>query len=225
MATNPALYAPHAPRTQSSPQVLSEDEARVLLTSCSLPSEKCRLMSALVLGLRQGEVLGLQWADMDLDSTIPTVRVERTLRRETGRGLITGPPKTQKSRRILRLPPELVSYLRVHRTHQMKYLLSIGVPMTGCSHVFATGFGTPMDPANDRKTWLSMLDRAGLRRVRLHAARHTCATLMINGGTDIAVVSSVLGHSTIATTADIYGHVAGATAGEALRKISGQVTA
>ena len=91
--------------------------------------------------------------------------------------------------------------------------------------MYTSGWGTPKDPANDRKAWLAILVAAHLPAVRLHAARHTSATLMINSGIDISVVGSVLGHSTIATTADIYGHVSGAVAGDALRKISAQVTA
>lgn len=224
LPTNPALYAPHAPRNQQSTQVLTAEETRLLLAACTISTTKSRWMFSLVLGLRQGEVLGLQWTDIDLDGTIPTVRVQRTLQRQTGRGLVTGDPKTKKSRRTLQLPPALVVQLRDHRKQQLESLFAIGVRVTQDTHVFTSAWGTPADPANDRKAWLAMLKAAGLPPVRLHAARHTSATLMINAGVDITVVGSVLGHSTIATTADIYGHVAGAAAGDALRKVSGQVT-
>lgn len=225
IASNPAQYAPHAPRQERSPQVLTEEQTCVLIAACSEAVERARWMLSLVLALRQGEVLGLQWGDIDLDSDRPTVRIQRTLQRRTGQGLVTGPPKTAKSRRTLQLPPELAHELQAHRKQQIQYLLSIGVPVTATAHVFTSGFGTPKDPANDRKDWLATLERAGLPKVRLHAARHTSATLMINAGIGIAVVGSILGHSTIATTADIYGHVADDTAGDALRKISAQVTA
>lgn len=225
IAANPVLHAPNAPRKHRSTQVLTVDETRRLFRACSSASQRSRWMCSLVLGLRQGEALGLQWRDIDLDGPNPTLRVQRTLQRQTGKGLVTGDPKTAKSRRTLELPPELVSELRDHRKQQVEALFAIGMRVTQETHVYTSGWGTPKDPANDRKAWLAILVAAHLPAVRLHAARHTSATLMINSGIDISVVGSVLGHSTIATTADIYGHVSGAVAGDALRKISAQVTA
>lgn len=225
IATNPVLYAANAPRKHGTTKVLTADETRQLLATCSNATESSRWMCSLVLGLRQGEVLGLQWGDIDLDGPTPSVRVQRTLQRHTGRGLVTGDPKTSKSRRTLQLPPELVIKMREHRKNQLQALFAIGVRVTPETHAFASSWGTPTDPANDRKAWLAILVAAGLPTVRLHAARHTAASLMINDGADLSVVGSVLGHSTIATTADIYCHIAGAVAGDALRRISAQVTA
>lgn len=223
--TNPVLYAPNAPRKHRSTQSLTADETRRVIAACSNATDLSRWMCSLVLGLRQGEVLGLQWGDLDLDGPTPSVRVQRTLQRHTGRGLVTGDPKTSKSRRTLQLPPELVICLRDHKRNQLEALFAIGVRVTPETHVFASSWGTPTDPANDRKAWLTLLVAADLPAIRLHAARHTAASLMINSGTDLSVVGSILGHSTIATTADVYCHVAGTVAGDALRTICAQVTA
>jgi integrase len=73
--------------------------------------------------------------------------------------------------------------------------------------VFATTIGTPLDPRNFTRAFHAALDRAGLPRQRVHDMRYACATLLIEEGEDLAVVSRLLGHSNLSTTADVYAHL------------------
>jgi integrase len=215
VTSNVVLIAPQPGPRVLSQRYLSEDEARRVIAGCGSPAQRARWLLALSTGLRQGETLGLRWSDLDLDAELPTLRVERTLQRITGQGLITVPPKTRKSRRTLQLADPLVHALRHHRLTQRETMLALGAPWRPNGFV-ATSSGAALDPANDRKHWLARLESADVPHARLHDARDTAASLMIGAGVDIHVVGTVLGHSSTSTTADIYGHVPGRTAGAAI---------
>jgi integrase len=86
--------------------------------------------------------------------------------------------------------------------------------------IFTTPLGTPIDAANDRKQWMALLAVAGVPKVKLHAARHTAASLMFQNDEPIYNVSAVLGHSSITITADVYGHVDTRGIGAAVRALS-----
>jgi integrase len=151
-------------------------------------------IAACGLGLRQGELLGLRWKDLNLE------RGELTVHQTLQRGSRTlAPPKTERSERTLRLPQRVATALARHRAEQ-----SI-VPVSGL--VFTTAHGTPLDSRNVTRYFQGHLSRLGLPHYRLHDLRHTFATLMLEDGEDLATVSRALGHASIATTADVYAHV------------------
>ena len=145
-------------------------------------------------GLRQGELLGLRWQDVDLERGELAVR--HTLQRGT-RSL--SEPKTERARRTLRLPRQVAAALAEHRSRQ-----SI-VPLTGL--VFTTERGTALDSRNVTRYLQGHLARLGLPRQRFHDLRHAFATLMVESGEDLGVVSRILGHADFATTADVYAHL------------------
>lgn len=221
---NVMLYAPAAAPKKRSDQHLTERQARAVLTACLRTGERARWLTALTLGLRQGEALGLTWEDVELEGSRPTLSVRRTVQRVTGQGLVTSPPKTKKSQRDLHIPAPLAQALREHRTEQRKRALAGGRPWTAQTPVFASPRGTFTDPANDRKAWMALLERAGVPYVKPHAARHTAATLMLSGGADIAVVADALGHASVAVTADVYGHLPREVVGDALASVASRLT-
>lgn len=138
-------------------------------------------------GLRSGELLGLRWEDVDLQSG--TVRVRRTV----FNGRIEA-PKTSKGRRSVRLTRMSVEALR-------------RIPKTG-QWVFCTRTGRPVSVHNlHNRSWKPLLRRAGLPDIRFHDLRHTCATLLLTKGVHPKVVQEMLGHSSISVTLDIYSHV------------------
>jgi integrase len=152
--------------------------------------------------MRKGELLALRWQDVDLDAGRLTVR--HTLRLGTRE---LAEPKTERARRTLRLGSDTVVALREHRRQQLEERLAAGRCWVDGDFVFATTIGTPLDSRNGTKAFQRTLKRAGLPHQRFHDLRHACATLLLEDGEELGVVSRILGHSQIATTADVYAHL------------------
>ena len=162
-------------------------------------------MLAVTTGLRQGELLGLKWEDVDLEDAV--LRVRRTLTRHKGR-LLLSDPKTKRSRRTVQLTDTAVEALRAHLTHQMEEMGRLGDLYRDQGLVFATEKGTPVNPSNLReRSFAPLLKRAGLSPIRFHDLRHTCATLLLSRNVNPKIVSEMLGHATVAITLDTYSHV------------------
>ncbi len=160
---------------------------------------------ALSLGLRQGEALGLQWSTIDLERG--TLAVKQALQRKRGGGLTLAPPKSNAGRRTILLPAPLITQLREHRAAQNRERLAAGSMWQDLDFVFTTPRGTPLDPRNDHRAWHELLEKAGVRRARLHDARHTAATLLLAQGVPARVAMQILGHSQITLTLGTYSHV------------------
>ncbi len=143
---------------------------------------------AVTTGMRSGELLGLQWRDMDLEAGTLTVR------RTVFCGVVS-PPKTSAGRRTIRLSRLAVRVLGAHEREG--------------DWVFCSSTGTSLDVHNFRKkSWLPLLKRAGLPKpTRFHDIRHTAATLLLMRGVPVKVVSEMLGHSDPTITLSIYAHV------------------
>lgn len=156
-------------------------------------------------GCREGELLGLQWQDVDLDRASVTIR--RTLV-DARKGVPRyGEPKTGRSRRTVSLPPEAVAALRRHRTKQDAERDRLGVDYAPYGLVFATAAGRPLLARNVIRSFKAALVAAGLpRETRVHDLRHAAATVLLRAGVHPKVVSERLGHSTIGITMDLYTH-------------------
>jgi integrase len=161
---------------------------------------------ALRLGLRQGELLGLQWPDVDL--VAGTVTVNRTLQPYGGEYHLD-PPKTDKSRRTIGIPTGIVQLLDAHRKQQIAERLYAGPAWQGeqWNLVFTTEAGAPCYGSHLTRRFQSLLASIGLPRQRFHDLRHAAASFMISKGVDLRVVMEVLGHSQIGVTANTYAHV------------------
>lgn len=168
------------------------------------------LKLAIGLGMRQGEILGLQWSDIDFGKGL--LRVQRaisydSIRQMDGRTkyiLSVKPPKTRNSRRDLKLSDELLTMLRERLENQLtnEYVSQI--------YVFHCANGKPLTASSVRKQYKKMIEEHGLRYVRMHDLRHSFATILLNqDGGNLSGVSRTLGHSSIAVTLDVYGHSAG----------------
>ncbi len=172
-------------------------------------------------GLRRGEALGLRWVDVDLDAGTLTVRQARVL---AGGRAVVGAPKSARGRRRLPLDSDLVAALRSLRAREAAERLAAGSAYDDSGLVVTNELGRPVRPEwySDRFNRLSR--EAGLPTIRLHDARHTAATLMLEAGTPVHVVAAWLGHDP-AVTHRTYAHAhddALRTAGEALsRALSG----
>lgn len=119
-----------------------------------------------------------------------------------------GKPKTEKSRRVVRLVPEATECLRAHRVRQVEERLAAGPAWEEHALVFTRPNGRPIDGRTvGRVHFYPLLKRAGLPQIRFHELRHTCATLALSANVNPKVVSEMLGHATVAITLDIYSHV------------------
>ncbi len=156
-------------------------------------------------GMRQGEVLAVRWSDVNLDNG--TLRVERALEYIPGEGIRFKTPKTARSRRTVTLSNSLVRALRRARAAQAQRRLSMGEGYGDQDLVFATQTGRPLSPRNVLREFGKLVDRAGIPKIRFHDLRHTYATILLNEGVPISVVSERLGHSTPTTTLNVYAHV------------------
>ncbi len=185
-------------------QPLSVAEARRLLKAARDDRLYALWAVALSVGLRRGEALGLRWQDVDLEAGL--LRVEQTLQRVDGR-LRFAAPKTARSRRVVPLPPICVVALSEHRERQDQDRAALGRAWYESGLVFTTSIGTPLEPRNVNRSFETLCERAGVRRIRLHDLRHTCASLLLAQGVAPRVVMETLGHSQIAVTLNIYTHV------------------
>ena len=176
-------------------------------------------MLAVSVGMRQGEVLGLSWADVDLDEQLVTVR--RALQFAAGEGLSLVPPKTVRSRRVIPISRVIADALKTRRKEQDRDRTSAGEFWEEWGLVFSTKFGTPIAPRNDYRDFRLIVERAGVRRSRLHDLRHTAASLMLTQGVNPRVVMEILGHSQISVTLNTYSHVSTTVSRDAVDGVSG----
>jgi integrase len=158
--------------------------------------------AAIGLGLRQGELLGLRWSDVDLDAGQLTVR--HTLQLTT---LTLAEPKTERARRTLHMPRMVTESLREQRRRQLQDRMAAGRRWVDLDLMFTTHEGRPLMARNVLRSFQTDFSRAGLPRQRFHDLRHAYATLMLADGEEIAIISKTLGHSNISTTADVYAHL------------------
>jgi integrase len=161
---------------------------------------------ALSTGMREGELLGLRWQDVDLPRHIVQVRmnVQETLGR-----YIIAETKTAYSRRTVALTQAAVDALAEHWQKQQLAKIEMGSMWTDHDLVFPNGYGGIMIPHNiTKRSFKRYLVKAGLSRdVRFHDLRHTAATLLLASGVNVKVVSEMLGHSNVSITLRIYAHV------------------
>src|SRR5919199_3030775 len=197
---------------------LNLDEARAVLAAARGSRNEARWTVALALGLRQSEALALQWKDVDLLDGTLTVR--RSIHRVRGGGLIYEEPKTRRSQRTLALPMPLVAELHRHKAAQLGERILAGSDWQDEDLVFAQPNGRPIDKKTDYDEWARLLQKAGVRHVRLHDGRHTAATLLLSENVHPRVVMELLGHSQMRTTMDIYSHVMPALARQAADRMS-----
>ncbi len=157
------------------------------------------------LGLRRGELMGLRWEDVDLRTGL--MRVEHSLSRVPGVGFVLGPPKSARSRRALWIPEICLQALRAHWDLEVAARERLGSSWQESGYVFTAPRGGPLDPTVLAHVFERLVAAAGVRRIRLHDLRHTCASLLLAQGVAPRVVMEVLGHAQLSVTMDLYSHV------------------
>jgi integrase len=197
---------PKVPRYEAI--ILSPAQSQQLLTAAAGHRLETVFTVALGLGLREGEVLGLRWIDIDFEQH--TLRIAQTVQRLPGR-LAIEVPKTERSARLLPLPVFMERALARHAERQAAEQRAAGDNWEDHGLVFPSERGTPLDPRNLLRQFKDLLVAADLPDMRFHDLRHSCATTLISQGVHPRVVQEILGHSQISTTMNVYGHVLDAT--------------
>ncbi len=180
---------------------LTPEQVRVLLTAATDARHRALLTVAVYCGLRQGELLGLKWEDIDTESA--TLKV----RRQLGHDGSYSEPKTKAARRTVDLSQPVLDALKEYRTDQLQSRLMAGSEWEDNGLVFTTQRGRPLGYRNVIRNFHALLDRTALPRIRFHDLRHTTATLQLASGADIKQVQELLGHSQVTLTLGTYTHV------------------
>ena len=215
---------------------LTKPEARRILAAATEVRNSARWSVALSLGLRQGEALGLCWDAVDLERGTVAIKQSLARSRfahgcdratpcgkrpvecpaRVGEPMRLEKPKSRAGERVVTLPAPLLDALRKQRSEQDLERLEAGsewwappAAARGASWdlVFRTPTGRPIQHSRDHKDWQALLVSAGVRRARLHDARHTAATLLLEMNVKPRVVMEILGHSSIGLTMNTYSHV------------------
>ena len=200
---DPSLYVKRPRVEQEEMDFLTPQEIRLFLDHVR-PEQYGLFLTAVMTGARRGELLALQWGDIDWNAN------QISVRRSIYRGEFVAPKSKNSIRRIV-MSPTLRRVLAQHRDQGKR-----------SSHdlLFCNGNGMPLDPENlVKREFHAALDRAGLRRIRFHDLRHSYASLLIAQGENIKFIQSQLGHSSAKTTLDRYGHLMPNLENDAARRL------
>jgi len=159
--------------------------------------------TALSTGMRRGELMALQWRDIELDTM--QITVSKTLEERTGYKAQFKIPKTKLSKRMIRMTPGLAIYLGKYLEAQTDAFNKLGKPLTGDSMVF-NDEGQFLNGCTVGHAFNRLTKLAGFNGLRFHDMRHTFALLMLNRGVNPLIVSRCLGHASVGFTLDTYGH-------------------
>ena len=194
--------APRVSRAEVQPY--TPVEAKALLDALRDDRLSALYSAAMAVGLRLGEALGLHWEDIDFGTGGLTVR---NAPQRIGGKLKLVEVKAQKSRRTITLPQVAIDALVKHRARQQEERQTAGTRWRDTGFVFTTTIGTPLEGTTVTHRFQAALKDAGLRRIRFHDLRHTCATLLLAQGVHLRLIMEILGHSQIAITMNLYAHV------------------
>ncbi|MDX2880916.1 tyrosine-type recombinase/integrase [Streptomyces ipomoeae] len=240
LGRNPVQLA-KAPRVwEEEVEPYTVEEVQRLLRAADDRRNSARWAVALALGLRQGEALGLKWADVDLERGVLMVRRSRrrpryahgcgdTCGKKAGycpqrqrTNPETADTKSRAGRRAVGLPSQLVDLLRTHRTKQDAERAAAGADWSDEGWLFATPTGRGTSPRTDYDDWKELLSDAKVRDGRLHDARHTAATVLLILGVSERAVMGLMGWSTTAMAAR-YQHMVDTVRNEVAERVDGLI--
>jgi len=183
------------------------EQARRFLDAVKGDRLEALYILGLTTGMREGELFGLRWADVNLDAG--AVYVVRQL-------------KTRSARRQVLLASVAVDALTRHLANQREECRQLGPAWDEQGLVFPNTVGRPLHSSNFlQRSFYPLLERAGLPHIRFHDLRHSAATLLLGLGIHPKIVSEMLGHSQIGITLDLYSHVTATMQQEAVRAFEG----
>ncbi len=213
---NPAALVKSVPVPRPNLATLDGDQVETLLEATKDDAFSIAWRLALS-GLRRGEILGLRWKSIDFSANTVTIDVSRI---SVSGGSVTGATKTRSSERTLPMPEDLARELRAERKRHLELQLAMGEHWPDDDRVVLDDAGNAPHPDTLTKAWTNALAAANLPHVRLHDARHSCATLMHLDGVPAAVIAAWLGHTDARFTLSVYAHANNAALADAAASLS-----
>lgn len=182
-----------------------EEQVAQLLEATDKENLKHQVLIHLALwtGLRRGEIMGIEWKDIDDKGSLRVRQASQYLPKQ---GTFTKEPKNENSNRLLSLPAFLVDMLKHYKREQTKARMKIVDIWQGSDRIFTTWDGKPGHPEWPSQWFSKFINKHELPHLNFHGLRHTAATMLINQGLPAKNISSRMGHANISTTMDIYGH-------------------
>jgi integrase len=187
-------------------EILSSEQVATVLDALGGERIYAHVVLLLSTGIRRGELMGLQWGDVDFDRG--KLRIERAIEVTRARGIRAKAPKTRHGRRLIALPPIAVELLREQRKAQLELRLKLGIGKLLPTHyIFGDIAGEARHPGWLTDQWQHVVNAKQLPQVSLHALRHSHASALIASGQDVVTVSRRLGHSSPTVTLAVYAHL------------------
>lgn len=162
------------------------------------------ILLLLLTGMRRGELLGLEWPDIDW--TNKCIHIRRTSQYLPGKGIFTDTTKTKSSNRIVLISEQVINVLREQLLWQQLQSGRLGDAWANSGRIIVSEDGSPMHPDRLTRWFARFIAGTDLPPIHIHSLRHTYASLCISKGVPITEVSEQLGHANVATTARIYAH-------------------
>lgn len=208
------IVIPGIEKVEKAPiEIFSDDEIKLLKSSLDGHRYKCIILMALGTGLRQGELLGLKWTDINMNTC--ELKVERSLKQvniiaadgSKEYKTIIQTPKSKTSIRTVPIPSALIPIIKEHAKIKTSEKLKAGSSYINSDYIFTTELGKTIDARNLTKCYKRILNKAGITYKKFHSLRHTYATKLFESNVPLKTVQILLGHSDISMTANIYTHV------------------
>lgn len=217
---NPADFVTLPKQVKYKAKAYEESEVLEMLKAAKDTDMEAPLNIGVGLGLRRGELLALQWGDIDFEKN--QVTISRNLVEINGE-VCFRQPKSDAGNRTIEMPTSMAAVLKKHRKRQLEDKLFFGSEYADMDLVCCRRDGRPHKPGSFSHKFEKFLKAHGLRQIRLHDLRHTNASLMLQYNVPAKVASQRLGHSSIGITLDLYTHVIGDLQTEAAKKIEAGV--
>jgi len=222
LGRNPAAAVQRPKREDAERKILSEEQARQLIIATRNERLGTLIYLALITSMREGELLGLKWSDLDWKKG--QLHVQRQVQRVTGKGLVFVPPKTKAGQRKIKLGQVTLDRLTAHRGEQELLKVAQGERWEENDLIFPNSLGRPMGCENMNTEFKRLLAENGLPKIRFHDLRHTSISFLLDSGTPINTVQKRAGHSKASVTTDTYGHSLSRAEDEAAERIEEIVT-
>jgi integrase len=217
LGRNPAQAVTRPKFKRKEMKTLNDSQVRVLLSASKGTRNEALFWLAVSTGMRQGEILGLKWSD--LDWRMKRLQIQRQLQRLTGEGLVFTEPKTSAGKRAIVLSATMIEKLREYLALQQQERQLAGEKWEENDLIFPNWNGKPQHQRYVYQDFKDTLKKTGLPDIRFHDLRHTAATLMLQQGIHPKVVQERLGHSDISMTLNTYSHVLPSMQEEAAEKM------